>query len=1117
MNIPPLYDYPAPPNPMTPSNLRQFYRPQFLTRALLVLLAYFGCGKLGLSIPYFGSYITLFWLPVGIAVAVLFRFGIRYWPSIFIAAVLVNYTIESSWPMALGIAVGNTFAPALSVWLLRLANFSRTFERRKDIASFLLAASLGMLVSALNGATLLWLAGRISTSQWSMAFSSWWAGDVVGVLLGGALLLSVSHDSLRSLQRRPFEFAAWLVLSCLVGWAVFFNNAGHEVRPLAFFTFPVVVWASLRFGVTGASSSVVMLSLIAAASTSLGRGQFYPEGLFLMWAYMAVLLTTSLLITALLAERRQAEERASLLLRSVSNGIWGLDKNGKVMFVNPAAANMLGYTPDELIGRSMHAVVHHSYPDGSPYPQEQCPMHATLNDGGARTALGEVLWRKDGSSFPVEFSAYPLVELGRHLGAVVVVEDVSERQAAEREIHEREEMLARLIDSALDAIVSTDAAQNITLFNRAAELMFGYRADEVIGQPLDRLIPSRLRTQHREHIARFGESEVIARTMKMPQGMSGLRANGEEFAVEVSISQIDVASKKIFTAILRDVSERKRQEESQRLAASVYAASHEGIFISDENNLIIDVNPAFTALTGYTLEEVRGKNPRMFKSGKHGVAFYQAMWETIANRGQWQGEIWDKRKSGEVHAKWLCISVIRDAEGRAFRYVGQFSDITDKKLKDELIWTQANFDALTQLPNRRLLADRLQHAMSSSARSARHGALLLLDLDQFKRLNDIFGHGMGDMLLVEVAQRLKRCVREEDSVARLGGDEFVVVLQDLSANPDDAAVQAEQIAEKIRGELEQPYQLEDTEYHSSCSIGIVIFRGHLNSAEELFAHVDAAMYQAKAKGRNSICFFDTSMQSALEQRSMLETALRTAVQHEQLMLYYQMQVDSSGRSVGAEALLRWQHPVQGMISPAQFIPVAEETGLILPVGKWVLETACAQLSRWQDDARMKHWTLAVNVSARQFREADFVSEVQEIIARHGIRPELLKLELTESLVLENVQDCIHKMTELKKSGVKFSMDDFGTGFSSLAYLTRLPIDQLKIDQSFVRDISSDKNDAVIVQTIISMAHSLGLEVIAEGVETQPQREFLESHGCLIYQGYLYAKPMPIEDLLKKFL
>lgn len=568
---------------------------------------------------------------------------------------------------------------------------------------------------------------------------------------------------------------------------------------------------------------------------------------------------------------------------------------------------------------------------------------------------------------------------------------------------------------------------------------------------------------------------------------------------------------------IRDITQRKHNEEAVQLASMIYQKSHEGIVVCDASNRIVEVNPAFTRITGYTLDEVRGKNPRLFQSGNHTKRFFEDMWKAILLHDFWQGEVFDLRKDGVQHVKWLSISVIRDPDGNVYRYVGQFSDITEKKRQDDLILNQANYDALTSLPNRRLLADRIRQAMSSGVRSGRFGALLSLDLDQFKQLNDSLGHSTGDKILVEAARRIQACLREEDTVARMGGDEFLVVLNELSAVRAEAAVQAEQIADKLRAELHIPYPLGEGEYHSSCSIGIVLFHGHLEAQEDLLSHVDAAMYQAKSKGRNTTCFFDSGMQEELELRSQLENALRNALQLDELALHYQLQIDSSGKPIGAEALLRWIHPKLGVVSPAQFVPVAEETGLILPIGRWVLETACQQLAIWQEEPALRHLSISVNVSAVQFREPEFVAMVYRALQSCAIQPGVLKLELTESLVLHNVDDSIRKMNELKDMGIRFSMDDFGTGYSSLSYLSRLPVEQIKIDQSFVRNITTVKNDAAIVQAIISMAHGLGLEVIAEGVETPEQRDFLQMRGCHAYQGYLYAKPLPVWELEKYLL
>ncbi|OIQ84611.1 phytochrome-like protein cph2 [mine drainage metagenome] len=452
--------------------------------------------------------------------------------------------------------------------------------------------------------------------------------------------------------------------------------------------------------------------------------------------------------------------------------------------------------------------------------------------------------------------------------------------------------------------------------------------------------------------------------------------------------------------------------------------------------------------------------------------------------------------------------IVSDGEERVFCSV---HDITQRKAAEEAIQNLAFYDPLTLLPNRRLLLDRLKQALASSSRSRKEGALLFIDLDNFKTLNDTLGHDIGDFLLQQVAQRLESCVREGDTIARLGGDEFVVMLEGLSEQGIEAAAQTEVIGEKILTALNRPYQLGAHEYRNTPSIGATIFDGHQQALEELLKQADIAMYQAKKAGRNTLRFFDPQMQANITARAALEEGLHHALANNQFMLHYQVQTTHDGRAIGAEALIRWQHPKNGLVSPAVFIPLAEETGMILPIGQWVLESACARIKQWESSFYTQHLQLAVNVSARQFHQAGFVEQVCQAINSSAIKPDRLKLELTESLVLSDIDDTILKMNALRKIGVSFSMDDFGTGYSSLSSLKKLPITQLKIDQSFVRDITSDPDDAVIVQTIIAMARNLGMEIIAEGVETEAQRAFLEQHGCPVCQGYLFGRPMPIEQ------
>ena len=439
------------------------------------------------------------------------------------------------------------------------------------------------------------------------------------------------------------------------------------------------------------------------------------------------------------------------------------------------------------------------------------------------------------------------------------------------------------------------------------------------------------------------------------------------------------------------------------------------------------------------------------------------------------------------------------------------SDIKSRS-DDEQIAYLAFYDQLTGLPNRRLLSDRLHQALAASARSGKTGALLFIDLDNFKSLIDTLGYDMADLMLQQTARRLEACVRKSDSVAHIDGDEFVVMLEDLSAIPIKAAAQAEAVGEKILASLSQPYQLDTHhEHHSTASVGVTLFNGGQLTTDELLKQADIAMFQAKKAGRNTLRFFDPQMQASITARFSLEGELRKALELQQFHLYYQVQVDSSHHPLGAEALIRWIHPLRGLVPPDQFIPLAEETGLILPIGHWVLETACAQLKVWEQNALTRDLVLAVNVSARQFHQTDFVAQVQAVVQHHAINPKLLKLELTEGMLIENIEETIATMGALNKVGVKLSLDDFGTGYSSLQYLKRLPIDQLKIDQSFVRDITTDKDDMAIVHTIIAMAQSLDMHVIAEGVETEEQRQLLLDNGCIHYQGYLFGRPVPIEQ------
>jgi diguanylate cyclase (GGDEF)-like protein/PAS domain S-box-containing protein len=672
-------------------------------------------------------------------------------------------------------------------------------------------------------------------------------------------------------------------------------------------------------------------------------------------------------------------------------------------------------------------------------------------------------------------------------------------------VGQREALLKQILDTSSVAIFLVDTEGCITQANQRMAEMFGCTVGDLEGKEYVALVHPAEREISRQKMRALLASTVSCVEVERLYS----RADDTMFWGQLTGRRFyDVSGvERGLVGVIADITKRKQAEEKLRITAVAFE-SQQAMLVTDADGVIVQVNRAFTESTGYTPDEAIGYTPRLLHSGCHNRDFYREMRETIRRTGGWQGEIWDRRKNGEVYPTWLTISTVMGADGAISHYIGMQHDITERKKAEQKIETLAFFDQLTGLPNRTLLLDRLTQAITISAGSDTCGALLFIDLDHFKKLNDTLGHDKGDLLLQQVAQRLVASVREVDTVARLGGDEFVVVLGSLNGHPEEAATQTKSAGEKILAALSTPYQLNGTEYRSSASIGATLFYSHPASTDDLLKQADLAMTKSKETGRNGLRFFDPAMQTVVIERAALETGLRRAIQDDQLILHYQAQVVEGGRVTGAEALVRWQHPERGMVSPAEFIPLAEETGLILPLGNWVLTTACIQLARWAILPEMTHLTLAVNVSVQEFAQPDFVDKVMATINQTGANPGRLKLELTESMLANNVEDIIQKMFALKARGVGFSLDDFGTGYSSLTYLKRLPLDQLKIDQSFVRDVLTDPNDTAIVRTIIALAHSLGLGVIAEGVETGPQMQFLASSGCHAFQGYYFGRPLP---------
>ena len=785
------------------------------------------------------------------------------------------------------------------------------------------------------------------------------------------------------------------------------------------------------------------------------------------------------------------------ILHNASDGIHILDQNGYLIEASDSFCNMLGYSRNEMIG------MHVSEWDAKWSRAEVMEvLRKAFESGDTKRYEFESLHRRnDGSEFPVEISSQVYRSLGVNL-LFNSSRDISDRKRAEQILKDNEQRLRDILDISPIAVrIATQRGRKVVFFNE------GY------GRLIKSSIP--LGDDPRNYYVRVEDYDEILK--ELTQGRSvinrqiELRSKGETVWVLASYMPIQYLNEDAVLGWFYEITELKNAEREMRISATAFE-SQEAMLITDEKANIIRVNRAFTEITGFSAEDVTGKNPRMFQSDRQDAAFFQKMWKNLYELGHWAGEIWNCRKNGEIFPEYLTITAVKDVDGKVTNYVASFTDITHRKIAEKQIVQLAYYDHLTNLPNRRMLIDRLKLAMANADRSHRFGAILFMDLDNFKTINDTLGHDKGDDLLKQVAERAVSSLREGDMVARLGGDEFVVMLEDISSEESEASRLVMIVAEKLAESLSQPYMLGTQEYVCTSSIGITLFNGNRLELGELLKQADIAMYESKKAGRNTVHFYDARVQDAIVARAKLAADMRIGLDQQQFELYYQVQVDRDRKVFGAEALIRWNHPERGLLQPAEFIPIAEEEGLILPMGNWVIEAGCWQLMAWKGKEATKGMTLAVNVSASQFLQRDFVEQVRLAVEKYSINPSLLKLELTEGMLFENIDASITEMQKLRDIGILLSLDDFGTGYSSLNYLKRLPLNQIKIDQSFVRDLGHDENDRGIILTIIAMAKTLNLEVIAEGVETAEQKRFLEESGCTQYQGYLFGKPMPLEQI-----
>ena len=678
-------------------------------------------------------------------------------------------------------------------------------------------------------------------------------------------------------------------------------------------------------------------------------------------------------------------------------------------------------------------------------------------------------------------------------------------RSSQKRLRDAEEMISQLRESLNNGYVRYSPEGQIMEFNEAYREMLGFEEDELKGMVLQELTSEDSQSMEcgifEDIVQHQGNSDIYEKQV--------IRKDGSIFPVEkrIFVSCNERGEAESIWAIVSDISQRKEYEAKLRLLASVFESTVEGIVITDLNGTIEEVNPGFTAITGYSAQEAIGQNPSILKSKHHSPDFYQDMWRDIKETGHWTGEIWNRRKDGESYPERLSISSVTDYKGDVSHYISVFYDISDIKRGEEQLQHQAYHDALTGLPNRLLFIDRLETALIRARRHDRQVAVLFLDVDNFKNINDSLGHNIGDCFLKEVSKTLVETVREEDTVARLGGDEFAILIPAQESQWD-----ACEVANRILAKFITPVRLEEGELFASFSIGISVFPDDGSDAETLIKNADLAMYKAKAQGKNSYHLYTESMNQDVNRRLELENSLRRGLEREEFEVFYQPKVDiATGTIVGCEALIRWRSD-GNLVSPAEFVPLAEETGLIVPIGEWVLRHACQDAQIWREHGYPLR--VAVNLSPRQFHQKDLVPMVLSVLEDTGLPPSSLELEVTEGIVMDDVEEAIHTLNVLREKGIHFAIDDFGTGYSSLQYLSQLPLDTLKIDRAFIKNLPDNKEDAAITLATLSMAHSLGLKVVAEGVETVAQLDFLRQSSCEQLQGYLFSKPVEVNTFYR---
>jgi len=1061
--------------------------------------------------------VSLVWPANGLALAVLLLGDRKYWPGIFVGAYAANLLAGKSALACAILATGNTVEVLVAFWLLThfinskyLYRFDPRLPHPRDCLWLTLAAVSSPIANIALVIPALLATGLLAAQNVGQNIHLWWQANMLGMLLLTPFILVWRHPPRSWFNGlRAIETLACFGLAFIFGQVVFlgWHPTAFSHYHKSFLMFIFVAWSAVRYSRRGVLLVILVSAVQGMLSAVLNVGYFANDmaqtGMSVFSAYTITLTLVGMALALTINDRKRvireldsARQGFSDILENVDAHIYLKGADGRYLFANRRVRELWGASMEEIVGFGDE-----KFFDAETAANIQRNDHCVLVDGET-IRLEETDTTMSGQSNIYWTVKLPLKRDDGSIYALCGIStDITERKLVEDQIRHTSHYTRSLIEASLDPLVTISLEGKITDVNSATEQVTGLTREELIGTDFSDYFTEPDKAREAYQIA-FSQGSVT----DFPLAIRHRDKHVTDVLYNASVYRNEANEVLGVFAAARDITASKKAQEELKMAGLVYQHSGEAMFVTDAYNRVIAINPAFSEITGYSESEVIGKNPALLNSGHHDDVFFETMWKSLKTTGQWQGEIWNRKKNGEVYAEWLTINSINDENGKTQRYLALFSDITEKKQSAELIWKQANFDPLTNLPNRRLFQDRLELDIKKASRTNGQLALLFIDLDRFKEVNDSLGHHLGDELLMEAAKRISACVRDSDTVARFGGDEFTVILGEL---PDVNRI--ERVAMNILESLGRYYRLKKEMVFLTASMGITLYPMDANNSDDLLKNADQAMYVAKSEGRNRYSYFTKAMQESSTNRHHLNQDMHEALSAGQFRLHYQPILDMrTGEVFKAEALLRWQHPVRGMIGPMEFIPVAEDNGLIKDIGDWVFKEAAHQAKTWSE-LTGRPFVISVNKSPMQFLNPHCNDEWLTYLHQIGMTGENIVAEITEGVLLKDNHEVSKVLLKFRDAGIKVAIDDFGTGYSSLSYLKKFDIDYLKIDQSFTRNLAPDSSDLALSEAIIVMAHKLGMQVIAEGIETAEQRDLLVAAGCDFGQGFLFSRPVPAEE------